>query len=93
MKLLLPVIGLLLTFATHALCEEPRPTPPMQMPVTDRMTFDEEFDRLDLAKYRTYYWWMPVRGGGRWLENELEVYVDPLYHCAGTPSPESILSA
>ena len=86
MKLLLPVIGLLLTFATHALSEEPSPTPPMKMPVTDRMTFDEEFDRLDLARYRTYYWWMPVRGGGRWLENELEVYVDPLYQGAA-PEP------
>ena len=46
MKLLLPVIGLLLlALAARAVTQEPGSTPPMQTPVTDRMTFDEEFDR------------------------------------------------
>jgi beta-glucanase (GH16 family) len=78
MKPLLPITGLLFAFATHAVSQEPGLPPPMQAPVTNQMTFDEEFDRLDLTKYQTYYWWA-VGGGGRWLQDELEVYVDPLY--------------
>jgi beta-glucanase (GH16 family) len=39
------------------------------------MTFDDEFQVLDLSKYNTAYHW-----GARWLnDGEQQVYVDPLY--------------
>lgn len=53
---------------------------PLEAPTHTKITFDDEFNTLDLSRYNTKYWW-----GERWLggENaEHEVYADPTY--AGT---------
>lgn len=49
---------------------------PMEAPTTGRLTFDDEFDTLDLSRYNSRYWW-----GARWLagNGERQVYVDPSY--------------
>ena len=46
--------------------------PPKEAPISGTMTFDDEFDRLDLSRYTTSFPW-----GARWLETEQQVYIDP----------------
>jgi beta-glucanase (GH16 family)/peptidoglycan/LPS O-acetylase OafA/YrhL len=50
--------------------------PPLTAPTGYTMTFDDEFDTLDLTRWRPYYPW-----GGRYLngQGELQIYVDPTY--------------
>jgi beta-glucanase (GH16 family) len=62
----------MLATITGVSCAYAQPLPPMHAPISGIVTFDDEFDKLDLSKYTTSYPW-----GARWLETEQQVYVDP----------------
>ena len=76
-RILLTFAAILLGRQAHAqdIAVKALDMPPIDAPTNGSMTYDDEFQGIQLSKYNTAYHW-----GARWLnDGEQQVYVDPLY--------------